>query len=144
MRVLEHPNLTIVRETKAMLPRVAFRRIKEELMGKDYDLTLVFPTPARATQMHQDWKHKDGPANILSFPLDKTTGEIYISLSQARKECKNFDRSYESYLGFLFIHGLLHLKGYTHGSTMEKEERRYCEMFHFTPHEKRASHTRRN
>jgi probable rRNA maturation factor len=144
MKVTEYPNLTIVRETQATLPRVAFRRIKEELMGKDYDLTLIFPSPKRATNMHQEWKSKDGPANILSFPFDKKTGEIYISLSQARRECKNFGRSYESYLGFLFIHGLLHLKGFTHGSRMEKEERRYCDLFNFSTHAKRAPHTRWN
>jgi len=32
-------------------------------------------------------------------------------------------------LKYLFIHGLLHLKGFEHSSTMEKEEKKYMRLF---------------
>ena len=38
------------------------------------------------------------------------------------KEAIKFDRSYENFLAFIFIHGCVHLKGYDHGGTMEDIE----------------------
>ena len=58
-------------------------------------------------------------SNVLAFPLSKTSGEILICKSAA----KPFTVEY------LFIHGLLHLKGLKHGATMEREERRVMTTF---------------
>lgn len=40
-----------------------------------------------------------------------------------------------TYLAFLFIHGLLHLRGMDHGDTMEDEERRIMQQFGLRPNE---------
>lgn len=122
-------NLTITRETPGKLPRLPFLRIKNEILGADYDLSLVFVGRKKAIALHQEWKSKNDPVNILSFPLAKDEGEIIISLEKARHECKNFDRTYENYLAFLFIHGCVHLKGFSHGAVMEREEKKFREMF---------------
>jgi probable rRNA maturation factor len=122
-------NLSITRETTGKLPCLPFLHIKNEILGKDYELSLVFIGRTKAIQMHKDWKSKNDPVNILSFPLSKTEGEIFISLEKARSECKHFDRTYENYLAFLFIHGCVHLKGYTHGSKMESLEKKYRTQF---------------
>ncbi len=122
-------NLSITRETKGKLPCLPFLHIKNEILGKNYELSLVFINRKRAIQMHKDWKSKNDPVNILSFPLSKNEGEIVISLEKARTECKNFDRTYENYLGFLFIHGCVHLKGYAHGNKMESLEKKYRAKF---------------
>ncbi len=122
-------NLSITRETKGKLPRLPFLHIKNEILGKNYELSLVFIGRTRAIEMHKDWKSKNDPVNILSFPLSKNEGEIFISLEKARSECKNFDRNYENYLAFLFIHGCVHLKGYAHGNKMEALEKKYRTKF---------------
>ncbi len=121
--------LSIIRETTGKLPRLPFLHIKNAILGEDYELSLVFIGRTKAIQMHQDWKSKNDPVNILSFPLSKNEGEIFISLEKARRECVQFDRPYENYLGFLFIHGCVHLKGYTHGSSMEALEKKYRTQF---------------
>ena len=131
MQLWQDKNLTIARATPGKLPSLPFSRIKNEILGTDYELSLVFPGTRVATEMHQKWKHEHGPVNILSFPLSKKSGEMYISLGQARRECKKFDRTYHEYLAFLFIHGCLHLKGMTHGSTMESKERFFMNQFGF-------------
>lgn len=122
-------NLTITRETTGKLPRLPFLRMKNKILGPSYELSLVFVTRTRAIALHQAWKSKDDPVNILSFPLSPKEGEIIISLEKARRECKHFKRSYENYLAFLFIHGCVHLKGYTHGSKMESLEKKYRAEF---------------
>lgn len=118
-----------MRQTKGGIPTLPFLAIKDAILGKEYNLSLIFPTLKIAEELHIRWKKKTGPVNILSFPLDKNEGEIILTLAQARKEAKKYDRNYKDHLTFLFIHGCLHLKGMTHGAKMEKEERFYCKKF---------------
>ena len=122
-------NFSIIRETKGKLPRLPFADIKNKILGKNYSLSLAFVGRNRATELHKQFKKKNDPVNILSFPLSKNEGEIIISLEKARRECKNFDRDYENYLAFLFIHGCVHLKGFVHGDNMEKEEVKFRKQF---------------
>lgn len=122
-------NLMISNETRMKPPVVSWLEIKDYILGKNYELSLVFPTKKTATELHLDWKEKSGPANILSFPLEKNLGEIFISLDQAKTECRKFDRAYENYVAFLFIHGCAHLKGYTHGNQMEAYESKVRKKF---------------
>ena len=129
MATLEFKNLSIRRQTKGGIPNLPFLQIKNAILGKDYDLSVLFPTLDLATELHIQWKKKPGPVNILSFPLEENEGEIILTLAQARKEARNFDRTYMNHLIFLFIHGCLHLKGMTHGAKMEKEERLYYKKY---------------
>jgi rRNA maturation RNase YbeY len=122
-------NLTITNQTRTKIPVIPFVEIKNTILGKNYELSLVFPNKKTATELHEDWKDKSGPANILSFPLEKNVGEIFISLDQAKTECKKFDRAYENYVAFLFIHGCAHLLGHTHGTAMEAFEKKIRAKF---------------
>ncbi len=106
-----------------------FEQMKTKILGKSYDLSVAFVGPARMRQLNLAYRNLDKPTDILSFPLSETEGEIYICLSEAKKEAKKFERSYENFLGFLFIHGLIHLKGFDHGSTMESIEARFRKEF---------------
>ncbi len=122
-------NLFITRETKGKLPSLPFLHIKNEILGPDYELSLAFVGRKRAIELHKKFKSKNDPVNILSFPLSKSEGEIIISLEKARRECKNFERTYYNYLAFLFIHGCTHLAGYVHGNKMEHAEKKVREKF---------------
>lgn len=129
MAILEQKNLTIIRKN-GTIPSLPFLPIKETILGKKYDLTLTFCTPQESQERNKTYRDKDYPTNILSFPLDDTQGEIYISLSIARRDAKKFDMTYEQFLHLLFIHGCLHLKGHDHGSTMEELENSYLRKFY--------------
>ena len=109
--------------TKGKLPRLPFEQIKDAVLGKHYSLSLVFAGDTRTRKLNRTYRGKDKPANVLSFPLSPDSGEIFINLSRAKKEAPQFGDSFPSFVGFLFIHGLLHLKGMEHGSKMESEER---------------------
>jgi probable rRNA maturation factor len=124
-------NFSIMNKTKSTLPRVSFRDIKNAVLGQSYSLSLVFIGRDRSRKLNASYRDKHKPTNILSFPYDETTGEIFICLEKVRKEIKKFDKSFDHLVGFLFIHGLLHLKGMEHGSTMEKAEEKFCNKFGF-------------
>lgn len=125
MAVAEFNNFTILRQTKGRIPNLPFVNIKEDILGKKYELSLLFPTDKLSKELHLRWKKKPDPVNVLSFPLDTDEGEIILTLNKARIEAKKYDHSYPNHIIFLFIHACLHLKGMTHGAKMEKEERKY-------------------
>lgn len=111
-----------------MVPRI-FRDIAKEALGDDYELSVAFISPKKMARLNKIYRGKDAPTDILSFPLGKNEGEIYICPSEARREAKRFDRSYSNFLPFLFIHGCVHLKGHDHGGTMERIEAKLRRKF---------------
>jgi probable rRNA maturation factor len=115
--------------TKGKLPRLPFLDIKNAVLGKKYDLSLVFIGSTLSRRLNKEHRNKDKPANILSFPLSKESGEIFIDVKEASKQAPSFDVSPPKFLGHLFIHGLFHLKGFNHGSRMEKEEEKIRNKF---------------
>ncbi len=119
----------IINTTKAKLPRLAFAQMKDAVLGKNYELSVTIVSKKKIQELNKKYRDKDVPTDILSFPLGKDAGEIYINPQMTRHEARNFDRSYENFFAFLFIHGLVHLKGFDHGSTMESIEARFRNQF---------------
>jgi probable rRNA maturation factor len=128
----EKNNISIQRMTSGPLPEVPFSVIKNNVLGKNYALDLVFPTEKISKEMHLHWKGKKDPVNVLSFPLDEQSGEMVITLSAARREAHRFDRSYKEHLVRLYIHGLVHLKGHDHGDEMDALEEKVWKWFQKT------------
>jgi probable rRNA maturation factor len=106
-----------------------FEIIKKAVLGNKYELSLVFTTPGKIRKLNKIYRNINKTTDILSFPLSKTSGEIFICKSEAKKEMVKFGRSYDNFLTFLFIHGLVHLKGFDHGSKMEKVEEKFRRKF---------------
>jgi rRNA maturation RNase YbeY len=129
MAIIELKNLTVIRKN-GTIPSLPFLSIKEKILGKQYDLTIIFCSPKESQERNKTYRDKDYPTNILSFPLSDKEGEIYISLSTVRKDFKKFDMSYQKFLHLLIVHGVLHLKGYDHGSTMEELEESNLKKFY--------------
>ena len=122
-------NISIVNTNKARIPAIDFSAMKDAILGKNYELTLVITTPAQIRKYNLTYRGKDEPTDILSFPYSDKNGEIYICPSETRKEAKKFDRKYNNFFAFLFIHGCTHLKGFDHGGTMEGHEISYRKKF---------------
>lgn len=126
---MQSENFTLTNTTKAKLPRLAFVDMKNAVLGPDYDLSITIVDEAKMQELNRTHRGKDVPTDILSFPLDDGNGEIYINPEQTALEAAKFDRPYENFFAFLFIHGLVHLKGFDHGSTMESIEADFRKQF---------------
>src|SRR6185295_14650029 len=111
------------------LPGVSFVDIKNKALGKKYNLSLVFIDEKKSAELNNAYRGKNHSTNILSFTLDEHTGEIFITPAVAKRQMKDFERTYDNFIAFLFIHGLMHLKGMEHGSTMEKAEEKLRKQF---------------
>lgn len=111
----------IKNNTKRNIPKVPFQRIKDQVLGAKYELSLVFVGSTLSKRLNLTYRGKNKSANVLSFPLSKNSGEIFLDLS------KNGPFG----VAHLYIHGLLHLKGMQHGDTMEKAETKILKQFGF-------------
>jgi len=100
------------------------------VLGKKYELSVVFTTPRHIRALNRRYRKKNESTDILSFALSKASGELYFSMPDVGRKAKRFGMSEREYLGFLFIHGCLHLEGYEHGRTMDGLERKFCKAFH--------------
>lgn len=115
--------------TTRSYPRLPYEQIKNDLLGRPYSLSLVFVGPGRARALNRKNRKKTYVPNVLSFPLDDSHGEIFITPQIAKKEAKRRGMTTQGYVGYLFIHALLHLKGGRHGDTMDTLERQYCTKY---------------
>ena len=107
--------------TKAPISFGAFSALAQKTLGDRYDLSLVVCGNALTRSFNKKFRGKDKPANILTFPLDKHTGEIFINSQSLAREAREWNTTEKKYALFLFYHGLLHLKGLSH-KTMESRE----------------------
>ena len=112
--------------TARSYPHHPYQKIKDDILGKSYAVSLAFVGAVRAQSLNKQYRNKTYTPNVLSFPLDEKTGEVFITPEVAKREAHKFGMSVDGYIGFLFIHALLHLKGLDHGDTMDKAERKYC------------------
>jgi probable rRNA maturation factor len=122
-------NTLTISHTTRSYPKLPYQEIAKAVVGTHYQVSLTFLGADRARQLNTQTRGKTYVPNVLSFPLDEGHGEIYIAPTVASKEAVAHGMTARGYVGYLFIHGLLHLKGYDHGSTMEKLEKKYCTKF---------------
>ena len=114
--------ITVKKLAKTPLPAIPLQPIAEAVFGSNYELSLVICGDKLSRQLNRALRGKDRPANVLSFPLDKTMGEIFINARRIKSEAKKLNQTARARYLHLFIHGLLHLKGLDHGSRMDKQE----------------------
>jgi probable rRNA maturation factor len=121
----------ISNSSKSRLPfgKLFFVSIKERILGKKYELSLVFCDSVDSQKINKKYRNKNKPTNVLSFPLDEDSGEIFLDLEKTKFEFEDFEMNYKNFIAYLYIHGLLHLKGLDHGDEMEKLEKKYTKEF---------------
>ncbi len=122
-------SLLITNTTKGKLPRLPFAKLTFAVLGKEYECSLVVVSPKKSRELNCIYRNKDSSTNILSFPLEKNEGEIFLDLETSRKEAPSFDRTYMNFIGFLYIHALFHLKGLDHSPKMEAQEKKIRTLF---------------
>jgi len=121
----------ILKQTKLRSPLSSkkLEEIKNKILGKRYELSVVLLDNKESKKINKKIRNKNYPANVLSFPLEQTAGEIFLDL-ETKNEAPKFDMNYSKYLTYLFIHGCLHLKGFDHGDEMDKLEDKYLKLFY--------------
>jgi rRNA maturation RNase YbeY len=120
---------SITKTIRGQYPSYPYENMKDVIIGKKYELSLLFVGAKRAKDLNYAYRQKTYVPNVLSFPLNDTTGEIYICPQVAKKEAPKFGLTEKGYIAYLFIHGLLHLKGHDHSDKMDALEQKYLKQF---------------
>ena len=102
------------------------------LQAPAYSLGLNLVGDAEIAELNGDWRHKQGPTDVLAFAaqdeaMDGTPpmpayaeaeplelGDIVISIETAARQSPEHGHDLEQELLFLASHGLLHLLGWDH------------------------------
>ena len=82
----------------------------------DKELLVIFVSKARMEKLNSQFRKKNAATDILSFaPIESgTNGELVLSLQVISAQAKFFEWTCKEELGFMLIHGILHLAGYDH------------------------------
>ncbi len=87
------------------------------------EVAVTFVENDHIQQLNRQFRDMDKPTDVLSFPLDEedALGDIIISIPKAKEQAEQYGHSFEREMGFLAVHGFLHLLGYDHET--EEEEK---------------------
>ncbi|MFZ3011854.1 MAG: rRNA maturation RNase YbeY [Minisyncoccia bacterium] len=134
---------SLINKTRGKLPSLPFLKIKNDILGEKYSLSLAFVSKKESQKINKKYRNKNKPTNILSFLLHKNEGEIIICPAVVRREAKSFEKTFSQFLGFLVIHGMLHLEGMEHSSRMDTKQDFYFTKYdqkYFSGHRRRVVH----
>nr|WP_254799240.1 rRNA maturation RNase YbeY [Falsochrobactrum sp. TDYN1] len=101
------------------------------LKPSESELSLVFTDDASIQALNAQWRGKDRPTNVLSFPAfpvkagdqpGPMLGDIIIARETVEREALGEGKPLENHLTHLIVHGFLHLLGYDHETEEEAEE----------------------
>ena len=129
--------------------RALCRLILSELFDlKTTEVSVVLTNDAEIQKLNKEYRKKDAPTNVLSFPMPPVgapiwqAGDIVVSLPTLQREAKEQGKSLTAHFTHLLIHSALHLQGYDHilskdAQKMEKKEIQLLRRFGYdNPYEK--------
>lgn len=124
-------------------------KLLDAIGRKDLELSLVFTDDETIRTLNREWRQKDKPTDVLSFPQDfpdrsfrrdsdtpeedlkealeqckdcRILGDIVVSVDTARRQAEDFGWSLEDELRRLILHGFVHLLGFDHEKSPFDEE----------------------
>ena len=95
------------------------------------ELSLVFSDDATVKSLNAQWRGKDAPTNVLSFPafplkpgdrLPPLLGDVILAFETVAREAAEEAKPLDHHVSHLILHGMLHLLGYDHETDGEAEE----------------------
>ena len=109
------------------------------------EVDLTFVDNERIHELNREYRDIDRPTDVLSFAMNEAgedepdiiyaeedteelgdvpnvLGDIIISVTRAKEQALEYGHSLERELGFLFVHGFLHLLGYDHQDAESEAE----------------------
>jgi probable rRNA maturation factor len=118
-------------ELTRLVDRAVAAVFAETGAGGASELSVVFSDDAHIRALNAEWRGKDKPTNVLSFPafsfpkggkLPPMLGDIVLASETVAREAALEDKPLENHITHLVIHGLLHLLGHDHETEAEAEE----------------------
>ncbi|HEX7752733.1 MAG TPA: rRNA maturation RNase YbeY [Novosphingobium sp.] len=106
----------------------AVAQVAPELANARLSASLLFADDAEVHALNREWRGKDKPTNVLSFPMleradllglapdgpPELLGDIALALETCAREAEEKGVPLDHHAAHLVVHGLLHLAGHDH------------------------------
>lgn len=133
----------MMKQTRELLDFAA-----EKLGKENKEMAVTFVTNERNHELNLEYRDTDRPTDVISLEykpeipfnfdeedltdnpelaemldeFDSYIGELFISVDKAREQAQEYGHSFEREMGFLAVHGFLHINGYDHYTPEEEKE----------------------
>jgi probable rRNA maturation factor len=119
-----------------MIQQLVEKAAETESVEDGAELSITFVNNERIQEINREYRDKDQPTDVISFAMEdmgegemeivgvempRMLGDIIISIPRTKEQAEEYGHSFERELGFLAVHGFLHLLGYDHMT--EEEEK---------------------
>lgn len=115
-------------EALAEKAAAAIAEVAPELSNARLSASLLFTSDAEIHELNREWRDRDKPTNVLSFPMlerddllslsgegpPELLGDVALAYQTCAREADDKGISLEHHAAHLIIHGLLHLAGHDH------------------------------
>ncbi|MGE5704985.1 MAG: rRNA maturation RNase YbeY [Clostridia bacterium] len=140
IEILNEYDQSLGEELLALIERCLVAAAEKEDVAGEVSVTLV--DNERIHELNREFRGVDRPTDVLSFAMNEQgeeeldiyvdeeelddfpnmLGDIVISIPKAKQQAEEYGHSFERELGFLAVHGFLHLIGYDHMNEADEKE----------------------
>ncbi|MBF0715279.1 rRNA maturation RNase YbeY [Gemelliphila palaticanis] len=136
VEIIDEDNLISEKNKSLVLEILDFAAKSEKIDINNTELSVSFVGLEEIHSINKEYRGIDRPTDVISFALnDKTEdeieiiggdetnylGDIIICVEKIEEQAKEYNHSFERELGFLAVHGFLHLLGYDHMTEDEEK-----------------------
>lgn len=108
-----------------------------ESTPQNSEISITIVSDEEIREINREYRGVDRATDVISFemqddledlPLDvqhqvgNMLGDIVVSIDRAKEQATEYNHSVEREVGFLVVHGFLHLLGYTHDTEEEEKQ----------------------
>ena len=130
---IDETNIVEEKDTELVSSLLQFAA-KEEGITDECELSITFVDNEAIRDINREYRGKDSATDVISFAMEemgegeieiigagmpRVLGDLIISIDQTKLQAEEYGHSFERELGFLALHGFLHLLGYDH---IEKQD----------------------
>lgn len=125
---VEDPSWAAIPDLQALVERAAGAALAEAGAepGEELELSCLFCDDDAIRALNAQWRGKDKPTNVLSFPTEgpgaeAMLGDIALAWGTVKREAEAEGRPVEHHVAHLVVHGTLHLLGEDHEDEAEAD-----------------------
>ena len=88
------------------------------------ELSVVLSGDAHVRALNRDYRGKDSPTNVLSFPMPEGSGllgDVVLARETLEREAAGQGKTFADHFAHLLVHGVLHLLGFDHQTDTDAE-----------------------
>jgi probable rRNA maturation factor len=127
----------VTEEQQNELEQLLLLAAKMENVADGAELSVTFVDNERIQEINREYRDKDKATDVISFAMEEmgegeleiiggdipaVLGDIIISIPKTHEQAKEYGHSFMRELGFLTVHGFLHLLGYDHETAEQEKE----------------------